>query len=91
MYIIALNQMFPYVGLLGFCILTQELSLIFQQQEAGTKFYKNVIQYSRRSHIKNLYVLNLPASEFKPRNRPVKLKLFGPFIPDKSDVECSQL
>ena len=82
--------MFPYVGLLGFCILTQELSLIFQQQEAGTKFYKNVIQYSRRSHIKNLNVLNLPASEFKPRNRPVKLKLFGPFIPDKSDVECSQ-
>ena len=51
--------MFPYVGLLGFCILTQELSLIFQQQEAGTKFYKNVIQYSRRSHIKNLNVLNL--------------------------------
>ena len=83
--------MFPYVGLLGFCILTQELSLIFQQQEAGTKFYKNVIQYSRRSHIKNLNVLNLPASEFKPRNRPVKLKLFGPFIPDKSNIECSQL
>ena len=54
MYIIALNQMFPYVGLLGFCILTQELSLIFQQQEAGTKFYKNVIQYSKRSHIKNI-------------------------------------
>ena len=51
--------MFPYVGLLGFCILTQELSLIFQQQEAGTKFYKNVIQYSRRSLIKNLNVLNL--------------------------------
>ena len=51
--------MFPYVELLGFCILTQELSLIFQQQEAGTKFYKNVIQYSRRSHIKNLNVLNL--------------------------------
>ena len=48
--------MFPYVGFLGFCILTQELSLIFQQQEAGTKFYKNVIQYSRRSHIKNLNV-----------------------------------
>ena len=48
--------MFPYVGFLGFCILTQELSLIFQQQEAGTKFYNNVIQYSRRSHIKNLNV-----------------------------------
>ena len=50
MYIIALNQMFAYVG---FCILTQELSLIFQQQqEAETKFYKNVIQYSRGATLK---------------------------------------
>ena len=46
--------MLAYVGTLGFCILTQELSLIFVQQEAGTKFYKNVIQYSKRSHIKNI-------------------------------------
>ena len=37
-------------------------------------------------------MLKLAASKFKPRNRAVKLKLFGPFIPDNGngDAYCSQ-
>ena len=35
-------------------------------------------------------MLKLAASKFKPRNRAVKLKLFGPFMPDNGDVYCSQ-
>ena len=33
-------------------------------------------------------MLKLAASKFKPRNRAVKLKLFGPFIPDNV-VTCT--